>query len=58
MKTLCEALGKPPVQNHDIRATAIRLLKRLGMEDRAIMAATGNEFKFLRLILSNRTVIC
>lgn len=48
MKTLCEILDKPAVKNHDVRATAIRLLKRLKFEDRAIMAVSGTWFNLLR----------
>ena len=38
---LCQALGRPPVRNGDIRVTAICLLKRLNFEDREISLVCG-----------------
>ena len=53
MKTLCEILGKPPVTNHDIRATAITQLKKLGIDDRAICAASGMYMILLQFVEIN-----
>lgn len=43
MKTLCELVGEAVMTNHSIRSTCIKVLKRLGFEDRAIMKLTGHK---------------
>ena len=41
MKMLCSIVGCDELPNHSVRRTAIENLKRLGYEDREIMAKSG-----------------
>ena len=41
MKTLCAILDREELPNHSVRRTAIENLKRLGYDDREIMAKSG-----------------
>ena len=42
IKRLCEWAGIPPYSNHSCRATGIRILKRVGLDDRDICSFSGH----------------
>ena len=41
LKTLCQAVGHEAFTNHSLRATVIRMLNKMGFEDRTIAGMSG-----------------